>query len=234
MDNPNISPVTEVEVRNLMERICTTIVAHSQQDQVINTLSRDVDDLRAQNSRLTETNQQLRKDLKDSEELARMYEDERGNATKAYETEKDRANHLQGLILARDSTVQGLNQQVSNLTSQNSSLQDTVRAQESRIDTLLRRNDELVNLNDDLSSHLSLVTTDAAKAHEDLRKLQETFKSVFNQVQPDTAEPEQVQTVKEPERNTVGQFQSPAPAPEMKPVVQEDVPSDHPWKPANY
>lgn len=208
MTDVNVSPVTEVEVRNLMERICTSIVAHSQQDQELHTLRNDVADLTDRLKVVNGINTNLRKDLSDSEALATMYEDERGKARKDYETERDRASHLEGLMLARDTRVNDLTQKAHDADIALASQRDTINQQENRIESLLRRNDELVYTNDDLRTKLNLITTDAAKAHEDLRKLQETFKSVFAVTQPEPVK----------ETNPIP-AQTQVAAPEMKPVI---------------
>lgn len=126
MENSNISPVTESDMREYFDRIATSFVGLSAQArelvsvrETVNNLSNRIDQLVAETSK-------LKGDVNEAYELMRMVERERDDAKRQLAETETANNNQMVTIIAQASEIESLRQQLQHVIVERDAERETV------------------------------------------------------------------------------------------------------------
>lgn len=221
-NNSNLSPVTESEVMNFASRICTTIVAHSQQQGRIESLERSLNDTTSERDHLRSENARLNQEIGETTSLADGYSRERDDAMRRVADLEGKLRYQEEMAISRDAKVAELQSEKSKLGTE----LDHVHTE------LANANKTISELRGDLEAALQSRNQYMERAnkaesaiHENqyrLDKIPLAIRSHFtgeteSKPEPQTPKPETAKDV----NITEGQSTGWTPSVEMKPVQEE-------------
>src|SRR5882757_3308291 len=148
MENSNISPVTESDMREYFDRIATSFVGLSAQArelvavrETVNNLSNRIDQLVAETSK-------LKGDVNEAYELMRMVERERDDAKAQLERSQSVVAGQQGTIDAQAPQIESLRQQLQLAIAERDGERETVSNLTASLD---RERSSVASIGDELS-----------------------------------------------------------------------------------
>jgi chromosome segregation ATPase len=237
-NNSNLSPVTESEVMNFASRICTTIVAHSQQQGRIESLERSLNDTTTERDHLRSENSRLNQEIGETTTLADGYSRERDDAFRRVADLEGKLRYQEEMAISRDAKV-------AELQGQLKQAQDEARTKSQEAESNFHKFNDVSGRLQTLTESVEYWRQAADSAHHDaieaqtkLEKIPFAIRSHFTgeveaKPEPQTPKSETAKDVPITEGNATEKPAPWTPPVEMKPVQEESKP-DHPeWMTSN-
>lgn len=205
-------------------RICTTIVAHSEQQTQINNLSEAYNTTVQERDHLRSENAKLNQDVGELDTIANSYSRERDEAIKQVQELQGKLRYQEEMAIARDAKVSELTGSNNNLQVQVNSLETISNRRADEVHTL---NNHVVELERDLDHWKQAFDNANAGYVEVTTKLDKIPLPIRAHFTGESLEPPK------PEPVNVPITENRPEAPEMKPVLPEDHPAEvteyKPW-----
>lgn len=189
MTDVNISPVTESEVMTFANRLCTMIVANSNQQAALDKLSEAHTQTVMECDYLRSENASLNTSIGESNTLADSYARERDAAQTELGSVKEKLQGLQDMLVARDHTVSQLRLYNHNLDMENVRLQDRTKHLEFENSNLQSKLSEAEQARDNHATHAGNLHNELVEARSNLEKIRSVFGPVPIPANQDKPEP---------------------------------------------
>jgi chromosome segregation ATPase len=229
-NNSNLSPVTESEVMTFASRICTTIVAHSQQQGTIDHLKEIVEKTTTERDHLRSENAKLNQDIGETTTLADGYSRERDDAMRRVQELEGKLRYQEEMAIQRDAKVAEVQGLLNTLESKHRATASENEILNQTVSSLRGDLDQASRDRDNWQAACNRAHSELGECRTKLDKIPLPIRSHFTgeSIEPQTPKPETAKDVAITEnakpsgtaQESSGTEWKPS-GPEMKPVQEE-------------